>query len=239
MMRAALLATALAAPASADSDAFVEANLLGIFYHELGHAVIDIEALPIFAQEEDAADVFSILLIDTFWEPDAAEELAWYASTGFWAEAIFRGEGGETIAWWDVHSPDERRFYNTVCLFYGADPDARTDFAEELDLPEERADSCPEEFDLAIESWGPVIDEMLERGPGKTLMFRASEDNLTAQLIGEEVTALNSELSLSQPIDVRVESCGEANAFYDPADPAIIMCTEFEDHLRAIAETLN
>ena len=39
----------LAAPAfTQDTTDFVEANILGIFYHELGHAVIDLEELPIF-----------------------------------------------------------------------------------------------------------------------------------------------------------------------------------------------
>jgi hypothetical protein len=61
-------AQAFAATAQTDEDAFVEANILGIFYHELGHAVIDIESVPIFGQEEDAADVFSILFIDWFFE---------------------------------------------------------------------------------------------------------------------------------------------------------------------------
>lgn len=29
-------------------DAFVEANILSFFYHELGHAVIDLMEVPIF-----------------------------------------------------------------------------------------------------------------------------------------------------------------------------------------------
>lgn len=36
---------------SGEKDDFVEANILGIFYHELGHALIDIEDIPIFGQE--------------------------------------------------------------------------------------------------------------------------------------------------------------------------------------------
>ena len=54
------------AAADEEREAFVEANLLGIFYHELGHALIDILQLPVFGQEEDAADVaiFQVHVLD-------------------------------------------------------------------------------------------------------------------------------------------------------------------------------
>lgn len=239
-MRTFAAALLIASPTWADeTDAFVEANILSIFYHELGHAVIDIEGLPVFAQEEDAADVFSILLIDAFWEPDAAENLAWHAASGFWAEAAFRDADGEEIAWWGVHSPDERRFYNTVCLFYGADPDARSDFAEELGLPEDRAETCPDEYDLAIDSWGPVLDEMAERGAGESFVMVDPPDSLSGRVIADEVTALNAEFSLSDPLTIKVEACDEANAFYDPEAFEVVFCTEFEAHLRDLAGLLE
>ena len=237
-VKAALTALLLAAtPAMGQDSEFVDANILGIFYHELGHAVIDIEGVPIFGQEEDAADVFSIFLIDAFWEEEDAEALAYHAASGFWAEAIWRSDTEDTIAWWDTHSPDERRFYNTVCLFYGANPDEREDYAQDLELPEERAASCGEEYDLAADSWGGVLDAMVERGPGKTLKFTPGE-SLTATLLADEVSALNAEMSLSRPLTIVVETCGEANAFYDPESVQITMCLEFEDHLRALEDLL-
>ena len=39
------------------------------------------------------------------------------------------------MTWSDVHGPDLQRFYNLVCLFYGADPDTRDDFAADMNLP--------------------------------------------------------------------------------------------------------
>jgi len=227
-----------AAPVAAEDMSFVEANILSIFYHELGHAVIDIEDVPIFAQEEDAADVFSTLMIDAFWENDAAEALSFQAANGFWAEASWREYAGESIEWADVHSPDERRYYNTICLFYGANPEEREDFAEDLGLPDERAESCVEEFELADESWGPVVDDMLARGAGDSLRFFGSNDTLIARFVAKEIAALNKDMSLAQPIDIFVEECGEANAFYDPNAVSITMCTEFEDHLIEIEELL-
>ena len=235
MLRPVILAASLvAAPVHADEAraAFVEANLLGIFYHELGHALIDVLDLPVFGQEEDAADVASILMIDAFYEEDASQDLAYDAAFGFLAEAEAVGD----VAYWDVHGPDEQRFYNTVCLFYGGNPEAREDFAIDMDLPEYRADTCPEEYEQALDSWGAAFDEIA--GAGETLRFEATADSLTADVIGAEVAALNADFALPADVSVRVEPCGEANAFYDPGAVAIIMCTEFEDHLRSLYDAL-
>ena len=213
------------------SSAFVEANILGIFYHELGHAVIDLEGVPIFGQEEDAADVFSIYLIHSLFEEEAAQSLAYDASFGFWGEAMARQDAQDEPAWWDDHGPDEQRYYNTVCIFYGGNPEARQSLAEDLDLPEDRAEKCPFEFEQADQAWGGVLDELYERGAGESLRFVGEADGIASVLIQEEVTALNAELSLSEDLRVSVESCGEANAFYDPNDRAIVFCEEFVDHL--------
>lgn len=223
--------------ANEDHDAFVEANILAIFYHELGHAVIDIEGVPIFGQEEDAADVFSIYMIDSLFEEDAAQSIAFDTAWGFLGEAEMRDAYSSEIPWWDTHGPDEQRFYNTVCIFYGADPGRRQAFAEELGLPQDRAEFCPEEFDQADAAWGPVLDDMLARGGGRSIRYDG-DDSLTGQILAEEVAYLNQELRLARPLRVVIESCGEANAFYDPGAREIIMCSEFEDHLFALADKL-
>lgn len=243
LLRSLLLSAAFAIPSYAvsaqEESSFIEANILGIFYHELGHAVIHIEEVPIFGQEEDAADVFSIFMIDALFEEEAAQSLAFDAAWGFIGEAEAREAYSDEIPWWDTHGPDEQRFYNTVCIFFGADPDNRTEFAENLGLPEERADYCPEEFDQANNAWGAILDQMTERGAGQTLNYQSNGDSLTEQLLADEIAYLNEQMSLAEPIDVVVESCGEANAFYDPNDKAIIFCSEFESHLEELEKKLN
>jgi hypothetical protein len=90
----ALLAAGVPGSLMADEaeDAFVDANILGIFYHELGHALIDVMQMPVFGQEEDAADVASILLIDHLFEPESALAMAYDVANGFWAEAVANAE---------------------------------------------------------------------------------------------------------------------------------------------------
>ncbi len=234
----ALLAAGIPGSLMADEaeDAFVEANILGIFYHELGHALIDVMEMPVFGQEEDAADVASILLIDHLFEPESALAMAYDVANGFWAEAVANAD--DPVPYWDVHGPDEQRFYNTVCLFYGGDPDTRDDFAEDMELPEERAEYCVEEYELAADSWGAVFDDLTQGG--EPMVFRAEIDgSFTARIIAAEVEALNADFGFPEAILVTTEDCGEANAFYDPSDTAIIMCEEFEDHLRVLYRSLS
>lgn len=217
-------------------DAFVEANIIGIFYHELGHALIDVMQMPVFGQEEDAADVASILLIDELFEPDWALSMAYDVANGFWAEAVANAE--YPVPYWDTHGPDVQRFYNTVCLFYGGDPDTRDDFAEDMELPEERAEYCVEEYELAVDSWGAVFDD-LSKG-GTPMLFSAEvAGSFTADIIEAEVEALNADFRFPSTVQVITGDCGEANAFYDPSDQSIIMCEEFEDHLRDLYRMLE
>ena len=213
-------------------DSYVTANLLSIFYHELGHALIDIMALPVFGQEEDAADTASALMIDLFFEEDTAQSIVRDAAFGFLDEDAAT-EGAPV--WWDTHGPDLQRYYNLVCQFYGGAPTARADLADALELPEDRAETCEEEFELADDSWGPVFDVLFAAGPGNTITYDGETDNFTKKLIAAEVNALNQVWSLPRPLIVTVAPCDEANAFYDLDTRTVTICTELAPYLREIA----
>ncbi len=228
--RHACLAACLALPTTASAD-FVSNNALAIFYHELGHAIIHQMEVPIFGQEEDAADTLSILLIDAFYEEDSALSMAYDSAALFWAEAE------EPSALWGTHGPAEQRYYNTVCLFYGADADGREDFAEELELPEERAIGCEEEFELAAGSWHAVLDDMNEDETleGQLVLVEPIDD----PVLRDEVAALNAEFRWPQDVTVRIEECGDANAFYDLEEVSVTMCTELYDWITDVGEKIG
>ncbi|MDG2454039.1 MAG: DUF4344 domain-containing metallopeptidase, partial [Paracoccaceae bacterium] len=71
-MKSMILAAGLALVATGvvaqDREEFIRDNILAIFYHEFGHALIDVRDLPIFGQEEDAADVASVMLMHSLYE---------------------------------------------------------------------------------------------------------------------------------------------------------------------------
>jgi len=50
-----------------------------------------------------------------------------------------------------------------------------------------------------------------------------------AKLFDQQVADLNQLFAWPRDLDVRMENCGQANAFYDPTEGAIIICYEFVD----------
>lgn len=214
-----------------NSDEFVRANLLSVLYHELGHAIIDLAQLPIFGQEEDAADVASIILINDLFDEDTATSIAYDSAFGFLGEA--QASDQEPV-WWDVHGADLQRYYNLVCLFAGADMAERGDIADDLGLPRDRQDSCEEEFELADDSWGPVLDDLAQDAPGTSMVYQGRKETFAQQLVAQEVAALNQDFILPKTLRFSVQTCDEPNAFYDPETVEIIMCEEMVDWLRTL-----
>lgn len=247
MFRRILLASlfvAAAFPARAQisrtTEDFVAANLIAIFYHELAHALIDQLNIPIYAQEEDAADVMSVVMVHRQFEEKDAERIARAAAFGYRGSAQIGAATGSDVAWWDVHGADLQRYYNITCLFYGADPGKRGDFAREMELPDARAKTCREEFQQANDAWGPVITRLEEAGGGHSLWYsdEARSDPLSRlvdEVISLEVRAFNNRMSLPRVMPVRIGPCGFINAFYDPNIPEIIFCTEFAEYLAQFA----
>jgi hypothetical protein len=140
--------------------------------HETGHALFDIYQLPLFGREEDSADLFAAYIMLHFGKDQARRwvEGAAYTSDEFMADVPW----GKDYS--SVHGLPLQRFYNLICLAYGADPvtfaDVTGDMANMMTmhgvLPKRRADDCSYEFqslDRAFKSQlRPHIDlEMAQR----------------------------------------------------------------------------
>ena len=186
---------------ASEEDGFVTSNQISVFYQKLRHAVIDTMQVPIFGEEEDAADVFSILLIDEIFEAESANIFAYDAEFGFHAEAQENAP-----AFWGVHGPDEQRYYNLVCIFYGTNPDLREELVQELGLPEECAISCQEGYELVIDSWGGVLQDM-EGGTGKLRLTGSSNDPMYP-IIRQEIESFNTIFGFPSDVGVTIKKCG-------------------------------
>ena len=115
-------------------------------------------------------------------------------------------------------------------MFYGGNPAQRAELAAQLGLPEDRAETCQEEYELAYDSWGPVLDDLA--GLSHEIELTNFADGLMADVLIDEIIYFNTLFRFPAPVSVELISCGEANAFYDPETVLITICSEFDAYLR-------
>lgn len=130
------------------------------FYHEVGHMTISIYDLPVTGREEDVADQASAFILLTPGEdgqdPESVDSVKDFAR-GFAASAEVRTEfDAEDMA--DEHSLDLQRVYNLECWIYGSNPDANGDLVANGQLPEDRAQGCPAEWEQLDQAWSTLLD---------------------------------------------------------------------------------
>jgi hypothetical protein len=138
--------------------------------HELGHATFDIYRVPLFGREEDAADLFAGYIMLQFGKEQAHRwvEGAAYAAHEFMKDykenpTVFRS----LQAYSSVHGTPEQRYYNFLCLAYGADPVLFADVMENEYLPKRRAQNCSYEYQSFAYAFhheiSPHIDQQMAR----------------------------------------------------------------------------
>ncbi|RME16823.1 MAG: hypothetical protein D6801_04715 [Alphaproteobacteria bacterium] len=230
--------TRAGAPEASDTRQFVEANIVETLYHELAHVLIDVLDLPVFGPEEFAADSFSVVLMNRMHDERTVLRMARDVAAVYDANAREAGSSEATLALWDVHGPDRQRFYNFVCLMFGARPDARRMFAEGLGLPKERRKTCEEEYAQADRAWGAVLERLAAEAPGDalTMDWMLDAGNWATRFVAGEVDRLNARMAIPGKVSVSVIPCGESNAFYDSGPREIIICTEMIAELESMAE---
>jgi Putative metallopeptidase len=141
--------------------------------HEVGHAVFDIFNVPIFGNEEDAADNFATYIM---LQNQRAE--------------TFRLIGGAAWAWWAYmkdyrrnpvvqvrlegfasdHGLPQERFYNLLCLAYGADPVLFDDLTQVGYLPPTRAPRCKREYAKLADAFHKEISPHIDQEMAKRVL---------------------------------------------------------------------
>ena len=136
-------------------DDAVAGAFLFVFFHEIGHALVDLLDVPITGREEDAADQLSVWMLVDGNEGDKAVLDA--------AISFYSGDASETAIeegeYADEHALDQQRFYNMICWVYGSDPDGYAELVDDGHLPEARAERCPSEYARLDRSWTRLLEE--------------------------------------------------------------------------------
>ena len=136
-----------------------EDAIIHTILHELAHAFIANFELAITGKEEDAADELAgVLLIEYF---EHGQEIALSAADLFDLESGDRNTL-EEVDFWGEHSLDSQRFYNTICLIYGSEPERYGNLLDVLDISQDRGDLCIEDYDRAVRSWHTILAPYLK-----------------------------------------------------------------------------
>lgn len=125
-----------------------------VFLHEMGHALIDNYQLPVTANEEDAADrLSSFICLEELGDEGVRAMLA--AADVFRLDSRNGSPTGSDMA--DEHLLKEQRFFNSLCMIYGSDPDKYSNILDKGYLPEARAVRCPTEYQKTAGSWSDLL----------------------------------------------------------------------------------
>jgi hypothetical protein len=118
-------------------------QVLWLTLHEVGHATFDIFGVPIFGNGEVAADNFATYIMLQFAE---ARHLIIGAA---WAWSAYMQDYKRNpmvqvrlAGFAENHGLPQERFYNLLCIAFGADPISFADFIQDGYLPPTRASNC-------------------------------------------------------------------------------------------------
>ncbi|MGB0908611.1 MAG: DUF4344 domain-containing metallopeptidase [Maricaulaceae bacterium] len=213
---------------------FVGGNILDTLFHEMGHALIDQFDIPILGQEEDAADnLAAMLLLGS--DKDHMIEAVASAAEGYFLMDDLGAARKEDFQFDDEHDLDVQRAYRQVCYLYGLS-ESFDDLAEAAELSDERAEYCPDDLDRITRDWTRVLKphEGISKHPITVTYAPASKEHLPAKdflmrtaYMEETAKYFESSYVLKRPLSITAESCGEANAFYDPEKSEITLCYEY------------
>jgi Putative metallopeptidase len=124
--------------------------ILGQFYyvvfHEMGHALFDALNVPLFGRPEDAADGFAAYLMLHMGSKEDAHRLITGAAYTYKNDIQGTKVTAPLQAFSDVHGAPAQRFYNLLCMAFGADPGTFSDLVDKGYLPQGRAKTCRVEY---------------------------------------------------------------------------------------------
>jgi len=150
-------------------DALV-APIFDTCLHEFGHALFEMLRVPVFGREEDAADQLAAYMTLQLGKAEARRLIGGTAYAYYTeAKAIARPALAQFA---NEHGMPAQRFFNLLCIAYGADPKAFGDIVERGYLPKDRAENCESEYKQAAYAFEKLIGPHIDRGLAKKVMNR-------------------------------------------------------------------
>lgn len=215
---------------------FMVGNAIFVLFHEAGHMLVSELGLPVLGKEEDAVDTLSAITLLEPVDETLDKALTDSADGWFLSDEVAQAAGAE-YAFWDEHSLDQQRAYSMVCMMVGQDAERFKDFADQVELPQDRRDRCADDYQNALDSWNASLEDALITD-GSESKFEIIYDEATgelapyaelvkaADLLGVLQEGIGKRYKLEPGITLRGASCGEPNAFWDAEKRQVTFCYE-------------
>ena len=219
---------------------FVAGNMLFVGFHELGHALVGQLRLPVLGRGEDAADSFATLAMLQEGTEFSVNVLV-QAARGWFLMDRREQKLGNMLSFYDEHGLDKQRAYAIVCLMVGSNDKLFKELADWVQMPEERQQTCHNDYDDAKYSWDVVlkpflrsadqpksnIDIVYETGPGKLDAYARSFRSIGFLETLAEHTSRR--YVLPRPIGMVMKGCGDANAWWNTPTLKETLCYEMAE----------
>ncbi len=160
-------------PAGITPDDAAIGQFVWFTLHEVGHAVFDIFDVPIFGNEEDAADNFATYIILQNQMAEARRLIggaawAWSAYMKDYrrnpvVQVRLEGFAGD-------HGLPQARFYNLLCIAFGADPVLFADLTRAGYLPPTRSPRCKREYKKVADAFHKEISPHVDQEMAKRML---------------------------------------------------------------------
>lgn len=142
--------------------------IVDLFLHEIGHAVFDYWGTPVLGREEDAADQFSSFIILKF-DKEQARRLMLGNAYQYKGDVQHPEVSQNLKKFSDAHGTPAQRYFNVLCMAYGADPVVFADFVDRGYLPKDRADGCEDEYHQVANAFKQLIEPYIDQDIAKDL----------------------------------------------------------------------
>jgi hypothetical protein len=140
--------------------------------HEFAHAMFDMLQVPVLGREEDAADQVSAYIMLHLGKAEA-RRLIGGTSYALKTEADAATALPTVKQFADEHGTPAQRFYNLLCIAYGADPQLFGDMVEKGDLPKERTDDCKDEYQQVAHAYQKLISPHVDHALAQELFDKS------------------------------------------------------------------
>ena len=143
--------------------------------NQVAHALFDLLRTPVWGREDDAADRLAAFIMTQFGDDVALSTILGTAKFFEYSRHAWTG-----VDFADLESPESQRFFNYLCIAYGADPitfyflaGAPRPGGKVTQLTAHRAQRCDGEYNQVREAFDLTI--MPHVDPGLFIKVRATQ----------------------------------------------------------------